>query len=54
MVCDLSILIILMPSLVKMMLVSSKISLSAAMRVRKGAICRVCIVSIFVGYVLDL
>ena len=41
MVCDLSILIILIPSLVKMMLVSKRISLSAAIKVRKGAICRV-------------
>ena len=41
MVCDLSMLMILMPSLVKMMLVSNKISLSAAIRVRKGAIWRV-------------
>jgi len=49
MVCDLSILIILMPCLVKMMLVSKRISLRAAIRVRKGAICRVCIVSIFLG-----
>ena len=38
MVCDLSMLIILMPDLVKMILVSRRISLRAAMRVRKGAI----------------
>ena len=40
-VCDLSILIILMPSLVKVMFVSNNMSFNAVINVRNGAICTV-------------